>query len=197
MKMNQKKNQTNKVAFTLHTRAISAGRPQIYKSGAGGQRVGETPTYRRFKKEIEEIIENDIGRATIERYSEILSEYTGLKVKIVCHYQVKNHEFWGEPMLARPDLDNVAKALLDQVIPFFRADDGIIFDLHISKYYAKENSIDFEIEGFNIKPYVSLAQKKGATKRLQDERTESEKKESRQALSKRIEEMERRLKALD
>ena len=103
---------TSDVEFNLHTRPISAGRPQVYKNGG----IGDTPRYYQFKKEVQEIMERDIGKRTIERYVSELGVSTGYVATISCYYKVKNHEFWGVPMIKRPDLDNVAKAILDQVV---------------------------------------------------------------------------------
>lgn len=194
--MNQRtteQNNLNKVCFTLNTRAISAGRPQVYKSGG----VGDTPSYTRFKREIKDILENDIGTQTIKRYSDILNQYTGLKVKIRCYYEVKNYNFWGQPMIKRPDLDNVAKALLDQVISQFGVDDGTIFDLHITKEYARDNKVDFEIEGVNVEPYKMLQIKRVTSNKPRKViRSQKEKDEARNSLKERMKALENRMNNL-
>ena len=171
---------TSDVEFNLHTRPISAGRPQVYKNGG----IGDTPRYYQFKKEVQEIMERDIGKRTVERYVSELEVSTGYVATISCYYKVKNHEFWGVPMIKRPDLDNVAKAILDQVVARLGIDDGTVFRLDINKEYAKEDGIKIHLEGYQIPVYKQLKTSNGKGKKRSKEVREHKQKRLNELLEK-------------
>lgn len=56
-------------------------------------------------------------------------------------------------MITRPDVDNVAKALLDQILGRLGIDDSRVFNLTIEKLYAKENRIKCSINTYSIEKY--------------------------------------------
>lgn len=139
----------NQIDFTLNTKAISAGRPQVYKNGG----VGDAPSYRKFKNEVEAVMIKDIGEERINQIIEKFQEGTGYQVKMTCYYKVVNSNFWNTPMITRPDVDNVAKALLDQILGRLGIDDSRVFNLTIEKLYAKENRIKCSINTYSIEKY--------------------------------------------
>src|SRR5699024_4346571 len=65
--------------FALGLKAISAGRPQVYKNGG----VGDTKQYRHFKQKIETIIERDLSPMAIQEIMDDIAEGNGYKVHIV------------------------------------------------------------------------------------------------------------------
>lgn len=154
------------VNFTLFTKGISAGRPQIYKNGG----VGDTPRYNQFKKEIEEILLRDLDKYTLNHIMKCFEEGTGYEVVITCYYKVVNSDYWNTPMITTPDVDNVAKALFDQILGRLGINDSKIFDLRIRKYYGKENKIDFDINTYDIKKYESYNKVRNKERRKKRER---------------------------
>ena len=70
-----------------------------------------------------------------------------IELHIWFYFDVKEKKKWGKPKVSKPDVDNFAKAFIDQMgkSGFFR-DDSQITDLHIEKYYAEKATIVVEWE---------------------------------------------------
>lgn len=69
-----------------------------------------------------------------------------VRVKVLFYYPVKKPHKNGEPKITRPDVDNMAKLLIDRVTKSgaFWEDDSQISDLRIIKAYAEPSGIGFE-----------------------------------------------------
>ena len=69
-----------------------------------------------------------------------------VRVKVFFYYPVKKPHKNGEPKITRPDVDNMAKLLLDRVTKSgaFWDDDSQISDLRIIKAYAEPSGIGFQ-----------------------------------------------------
>lgn len=141
--------------FALGLKAISAGRPQVYKNGG----VGDTKQYRHFKQKIETIIERDLSPMAIQEIMDDIAEGNGYKVHIVCYYQRANPDFWNTPMLVYPDVDNIEKGLFDQVLGRFGLDDSRIFSATIDKLYGKENKTVFFVDTYEVPEYKGVKPK--------------------------------------
>ena len=82
-----------------------------------------------------------------------------LSVRIVFYFPFKKTEKKSiikaglpVPKTTKPDLDNMAKNVLDAMTKLgFWTDDALIFDLTLTKYYATQGKIKIEIMQFNQK----------------------------------------------
>lgn len=61
------------------------------------------------------------------------------------YFDIKEKKKWGTPKVSKPDVDNFAKAFIDQMTKCgFWNDDSQITDLHIEKFYSEKASIVVE-----------------------------------------------------
>ena len=69
-----------------------------------------------------------------------------VRVNVFFYYPVKKPHKCGDPKITRPDVDNMAKLLIDRVTKsgFFWEDDSQISDLRIIKAYAEPSGIGFK-----------------------------------------------------
>ena len=56
----------------------------------------------------------------------------------------KKNKMDGEPHQQKPDVDNLLKSFFDAIFKMFDADDCMIYDCRVSKYWAREGSITYE-----------------------------------------------------
>ena len=65
-----------------------------------------------------------------------------IKLSIWFYYNIKEKRKWGKPKISKPDVDNFAKAFIDQMTKTgFWLDDSQITSLHLEKYYAEKATI--------------------------------------------------------
>ena len=67
-----------------------------------------------------------------------------VRYKIVFYYPAKRGHKHGEPKVTRPDVDNLAKGLIDATIGTVIMDDSQIADLRIIKAYDRQCGIGFQ-----------------------------------------------------
>lgn len=143
--------------FELFIRPVSAGRPFVHKTGA----IGETKSYRTFKKAITDVIERDVTQEKRESIKHLIEQSNVFEVHISLNYKVANSTFWGMPMPVKPDLDNVMKSIFDQVLDKFgMEDDKMIFRSTIEKWYYHHDSMEIELKGYHQSKYQSRKRKK-------------------------------------
>lgn len=159
--------------FSLYTKPVSAGRPQVFKSGG----VGDTKQYREFKKNIEQVMERDLSPVDIQKIMDDIAKGNGYKVHIVCYYERKNKEFWNTPMIIVPDVDNLIKGVFDQVLGRLGLEDSRIFSATIDKMYGKENKINCFVDTYQIKEYKSKKNVSGKSRKRRKKGVTDEEKE--------------------
>ena len=65
-----------------------------------------------------------------------------IKLSIWFYFDVKDKRKWTHPKVTKPDVDNYAKAFIDQMTKCgFWIDDCQITSLHLEKYYAEKAAI--------------------------------------------------------
>lgn len=131
-------------------KAISSGRPGLNKKTGG---VFATKVYQQFRDEIEHAMTRDIGNDEIERMMEEVKQSTGFKVYIKCGYKTANDEYWGVPRIVHPDVDNLMKPILDQVLGKLGINDAHVFSGTLEKEYAKNDYIHIVIDLYDIPKY--------------------------------------------
>ena len=70
-----------------------------------------------------------------------------IRLHIWFYFDVKEKKKWGLPKTSKPDVDNFAKAFIDQMTRCgYWKDDSQITDLHIEKFYSEKATIVYEWE---------------------------------------------------
>lgn len=131
-------------------KAISSGRPGLNKKTGG---VFATKVYQQFRDEIEHAMTRDIGNDEIESMMKEIKKATGFKVYIKCGDKVANEEYWGVPKIVHPDVDNLMKPILDQVLGRLGINDAQIFSGTLEKEYAKNDYIHIVIDLYDVPKY--------------------------------------------
>ncbi|MBR5299841.1 MAG: RusA family crossover junction endodeoxyribonuclease [Bacteroidales bacterium] len=70
-------------------------------------------------------------------------------MQIIFRFAAKNKKLHGQPKVTKPDLDNIAKLLIDAIadLGIFKTGDQQITTLCLSKEWASEPSVDIQILG--------------------------------------------------
>ena len=70
-----------------------------------------------------------------------------IRLSIWFYFDIKDRKKWKLPKVSKPDVDNFAKAFIDQMTKTgFWLDDSQITSLHLEKYYAEKASIVVRVE---------------------------------------------------
>lgn len=117
-------------------------RPRFMRRGAFIQTYTPEPTLKYQKL---------VADSYLEKYGNLKPLTGALIMEIDAFFNVpkslskkKKAELWGKPNVQHNgDIDNVAKSVLDGLNGIAYDDDTIIYDLHIRKYYVK-NEYDSE-----------------------------------------------------
>ncbi len=132
--------------FEVKTKPKGKGRPRFVRRG------NFVSTYTpKTTKEYEETIRNAFLEQCKGQYDK---EYTGLiKVSIWAYFapskslsKAKKKELIGQPHLKKPDVDNLAKSILDALNGVAWKDDSQIGALLVCKLYGEEDKVTVEIE---------------------------------------------------
>ena len=132
--------------FEVKVKPKGKGRPRFVRRG------NFVSTYTpKTTKEYEETIRNAFLKQCKGQYDK---EYSGLvKVSIWADFEppkslskVKKKELIGQPHLKKPDVDNVAKSILDTLNGVAWKDDSQIGSLLVCKLYGEEDKVTVEIE---------------------------------------------------
>lgn len=137
--------------FGLNEKAISGNK---YVTLNDGRRFMKQ-SYADFVKNIEETMIRDLGEAQIRKFIEINEQHNAFEVTIKVNFANKHEENWGQPCVNTPDIDNVAKGLFDSVLGRLGIRDEMIYHADLSKCWAKENRIEFDIKAHQIKPKMT------------------------------------------
>jgi len=137
-------------SFKLNVKAVSGTKFNVTKDGKRFPKKA----YADFKKDIDEIMYNDLDNALLQRFMKIADEHNGFEVEIDCHFEIKNSENWGQPKVTTPDLDNLTKGIFDQVLGRIGIPDGKIFKFTIGKWYAETSSIEFKVKAHHVQEAV-------------------------------------------
>lgn len=145
--------------FKLNTRPISASRPRVFKNGG----VADSNSYSKFRREIPTIMESQLTKRRVNDYKKRVrsnEENIGYKVSMELTFQCANEEYWGLPMIVKPDIDNLIKAIFDQVYYELGIDDRLIFEVNGVKKYGIDNEIKSKIEVYEVPKYKKKNSKK-------------------------------------
>lgn len=138
--------------FTIMIPPVPQGRPRATARG-GFARVYEDPKSREFKKAVGLALK---GRTVVK------CESGPLQAKIVFHLHrpkaTRASVIWHTK---KPDLDNLAKAVLDAANGILYHDDSQIYSLTLVKQYVEENG---DPPYFEISTEFEMDSKKGAKK---------------------------------
>lgn len=133
------------ITLTIPGEPVAKGRPRMMKSG-----IAFTPTktrnYETLVKELfiiskQERLEGEL-RATILAYFQIPKSATKAK-------RVRMESGLIRP-IKRPDLDNIAKAVLDALNGLAYQDDSQIVSLAVEKYYADQPKVEISIREVQV-----------------------------------------------
>lgn len=133
-----------KYHFTINTKAIGKERPRF------NTYTKTTYTPQKTKK-YEEIIKNTFQEKYGLRINPSVNE---IHIKIDVEYappksisKKKKAELidWKQGYMHKPDVDNIAKAILDALNGVVWLDDKQVVELLVSKAYGKEDKINIEI----------------------------------------------------
>ena len=70
-----------------------------------------------------------------------------IKLHIWFYFDIKDKKKWGLPKTSKPDVDNFAKAFIDQMTRCgYWKDDSQVVNLHLEKFYAEKATIVYEWE---------------------------------------------------
>lgn len=126
-------------AMEIKTKAVAKGRPRYSPNGA------YTP---RKTKEFEELVQlsfmrkankENIFKQPSERPINVRIEIEFRPPESLSHKKFK--ALVGAPHIHRPDVDNIAKAILDALNGLAYKDDNQVSDLYIKKRYGVEDRI--------------------------------------------------------
>lgn len=132
-----------KYSLEIQEKAIGKERPRY-----------NTKTHTTYTPQKTKDFEQTIRSAFINKYN-ILKEasYNPFKAKIIVIFKPpvstskkKLRELNGKPYIKKPDLDNIAKGILDSLNGLPYKDDNQIIELNIKKEYGLENKIIIELE---------------------------------------------------
>lgn len=132
-----------KYSLEIQEKAIGKERPRY-----------NTKTHTTYTPQKTKDFEQTIRSAFINKYN-ILKEssYNPFKAKIIVIFKPpvstskkKLRELNGKPYIKKPDLDNIAKGILDSLNGLSYKDDNQIIELNIKKEYGLENKIIIELE---------------------------------------------------
>jgi len=136
---------------------VGKGRPRFAKRGAFV--TAYTPeTTKKFESSVRAKIK-DIMKE--KQYSKIPAEKpVAVTIHLTFHLpksftKKEKYEKSGEPVTGRPDVDNIAKSILDAMNDVVFADDSQVYDLYITKHYKWRS----EKEGDNGKDEIYLTVK--------------------------------------
>lgn len=130
------------IQFTIPGEAVGKGRPKGTSRG-GFVRMytpKKTVLYESLvanafleKYTIQDMIKKPYGvRVDINVYKHIPKSYTKKKVGEILNGNIR--------LITKPDVDNVAKSILDALNGFAYEDDSQVYDLHIRKEYIQGES---------------------------------------------------------
>ena len=130
------------IQFTIPGEAVGKGRPKGTSRG-GFVRMytpKKTVLYESLvanafleKYTIQDMIKKPNGvRADINIYKHIPESYSKKKVREILNGNIH--------LITKPDVDNVAKSILDALNGFAYEDDSQVYDLHIRKEYTQGES---------------------------------------------------------
>ena len=125
--------------FTLH---FAEGMPK----GTAQQKRYDGRNKRYFKSKSLVIAERTFFAALYPHRPKKPSEHP-IRLTLKFYFDVKDKKKWGHPKTTVPDVENYAKAFIDQMTRTgFWEDDAQVYDLHLTKHWVEEASIEVEWE---------------------------------------------------
>ena len=116
--------------------------------------------------------ENSVRKAFINTVGKNFDPINGpIKTEIKCIFKIpdsvskrKHNEMIGKPALRKPDLDNIAKSILDPLNNIAYKDDSQICRISGSKEYGENPRVDVTIRPYNIINPIHFITDKETTK---------------------------------
>lgn len=132
-------------AFTYYGEAIAKGRPRV--TTVGGFARAYTPNRTgAFESKIRAICAVEMARAGMHATPDACCVEMAFERKPPKSWSKKRAvEMRGEPITIKPDLDNLAKAILDALNGVAYEDDAQVSDLHISRRWGETDSVRVRI----------------------------------------------------
>ena len=143
----------------VYAEPVSAGRPHF---NTEENRIYPNRKYDEFKRNTKKIMERDIGLLRMEELTELAKENEGYKATITCAYESEFKEDWGTPKFTIPDVDNLEKAVFDEILRHIGIKDGKIFRGTCEKIWDSENYIAVTIDYYKLK---EVSRKNGGVER--------------------------------
>lgn len=130
------------ICFVIPGKPCGKGRPRLGKYGT--YTPSKTVNYENFTK-----------LCFMDRYRNFIPLETNLKAKITAYFEVptsyskkKQKELIGQPYAHKPDLDNIAKIILDSLNKIAYKDDNQVTELQVIKVYGEQAKVVVELEKF-------------------------------------------------
>lgn len=128
------------IECSIPLRAIAKGRPRHTLSG----RVYTPKETKDFERAV--LISFLAKTANLKKVKEIIKDkHTTVSVSISAEFKDPNPNRWGTPKSTKPDIDNIAKAVLDALDRHAWCDEKIS-QLNLGKVYAEKDSIVIKIQ---------------------------------------------------
>lgn len=131
-----------KILFEIPGKPCGKQRPRLSRYGA--YTPSKTVNYENFTK-----------LCFMERYKNFIPLETNLKAKITAYFEVptsyskkKKKELIGQPYAHKPDIDNIAKIILDSLNKIAYKDDNQVTQLEVNKVYGEQAKVVVELEKF-------------------------------------------------
>lgn len=114
----------------LHIPLAPVPKPRMTRSDSWKKRPAVV-RYWAFKDSLHELVRGDLDPRFAVQFNVAMP---------VSWSKKKRSEMLGKPHQQKPDVDNYLKALMDALC----SDDSYVYDVHCTKYWAEEGSIELE-----------------------------------------------------
>lgn len=131
----------------LHLEPVAQQRPRAVRT-RGGVRMYDPDKSRKFKEEIAGLIAADMIQYKQEKITGPLKVVLNFYFKVPASYSKKRRQDivdGVELFTKRPDVDNLAKAVLDALNGVLYVDDSQIVELSVCKHYGESAKIHLDV----------------------------------------------------
>ena len=137
-----------KIHFVIEGRAQPQGRPRAVRMGSG-VRMYDPPKSKAYKQMVAAKVRSYMKINGIQTITEPLAVHLNFYFtppKSYSKKRIRAIEAKEELFTKKPDLDNLAKSILDSCNNLLFKDDSQIVGLTIGKHYGHEDYVDVEVQ---------------------------------------------------
>ena len=136
------------IHFIIEGRAQPQGRPRAVRMGAG-VRMYDPPKSKAYKQMVSTKVRSHMNLNGIQMLTEPLAVHLNFYFtppKSYSKKRIRAIEAKEELFTKKPDLDNLAKSILDSCNNLLFKDDSQIVGLTIGKHYGHEDYVDVKVQ---------------------------------------------------